>query len=72
MTDRTEYAESDPRHHMSRIRGMLDDTIRHVRDDISKVPDAKAQALFETTAEVLGGLVRAYEHAERKSEAAWR
>lgn len=32
----------------------------------------KAQALFETTAEVLGGLVHAYEHAEKKTEPAWQ
>jgi hypothetical protein len=65
-------AESGAQHHMIKIRGMLDDVIRHAREDISKVDDPKAQALFETTAEVLGGLVRAYEHAEQKSEAAWR
>jgi hypothetical protein len=39
---------------------------------VGKVDDPKAQALFETTAEVLGGLVVAFEHFERRSEAAWR
>jgi hypothetical protein len=46
--------------------------IQHVRDDVEKVDDPKAQALFETTAEVLNGLVTAYEHFEQRSEAAWR
>lgn len=72
MTDRMQYPESDPRHHTVKIRGMLDDIIRHVREDVPKVDDPKAQALFETTAEVLGGLVKAYTDAERKSELAWR
>jgi len=55
-----------------KIKRMLDDVIRHVREDVGKVDDPKAQALFETTAEVLNGLVTAYEHAEQKAEPAWR
>jgi len=51
---------------------MLNDTITHVREDVAKVNDPKAQALFETTAEVLRGLVTAYEHFEQRSETAWR
>jgi hypothetical protein len=51
---------------------MLDDVIRHAREDVGKVKDPKAQALFETTAELFSGLTRAYEHAEQKAEPAWR
>jgi hypothetical protein len=72
MTERQQYPESDPRHHTIKIRGMLNDTINHVREDAAKVNDPKAQALFETTAEVLRGLVTAYEHFEGRSEQAWR
>jgi len=72
MVDRMQYPESDPRHHTMKIKRMLDDVIRHVREDVGKVDDPKAQALFETTAEVLTGLVTAYEHAEQKAEPAWR
>jgi len=32
----------------------------------------QAQAFFETTAEVLSGLVKAFEHFESKTEAAWQ
>ena len=42
------------------------------REDISKVNDPKAQALFETTAEVVSGLRKAYEDFEQKNEEAWR
>ncbi|HEX6964829.1 MAG TPA: hypothetical protein VF166_03445 [Gemmatimonadaceae bacterium] len=66
------FPESDPRHHTSNIRRMLDDTAQHVREDVTKVTDPKAQALFETTAEVLNGLSKAYQDFERKNEAAWR
>jgi hypothetical protein len=44
----------------------------HIREDVTKVDDPKAQALFETSAEVLGGLITAYDHFEQRSEAAWK
>ena len=62
----------DPRLHTQKIKGMLREAMDHVRDDVGKVSDPKAQALFETSAEVLGGLITAYEHFEQRSEAAWR
>jgi len=55
--DRERYAESDPRHHTIKIRGMLSEVRDHLREDVSKVEDPRAEALFETTAEVLGGLI---------------
>jgi len=70
--DREQYAEEDPRRHTIRIKGMLTDTISHLREDVSKVDDPRAEALFETTAEVLQGLVTAYEHYEQGAEEAWR
>jgi hypothetical protein len=62
----------DPRLHTQKIKGMLRDAMTHAREDIPKVSDPKAQALFETSAEVLGGLITAYEHFEQRSEDAWR
>jgi hypothetical protein len=70
--DQERYAESDPRHHTIKIRGMLSDIRDHLREDVSKVEDPRAEALFETTAEVLGGLITAYEHYERGAEEAWQ
>jgi hypothetical protein len=72
MNDREQYPESDPRHHTIKIRKMLADTIDHVRGDISKIEDPRGQALFETTAEVLIGLTKAYTDYENRSEQAWR
>ena len=59
MADRKQYPESDPRYHTARLKQMLTHLVNHVRQDISKVNDPKAQALFETTAEVLVGLEKA-------------
>ena len=72
MTDRMQYAENDPRHHTLKLKQMLNDAAAHAREDVSKVSDPKAQALFETTAEVLKGLVKAYEDFEQKQEPAWK
>jgi hypothetical protein len=46
--------------------------IDHLRADIGKVKEPKAQALFETSAEVLTGLVKAFDDYEKKVEAAWK
>ena len=51
---------------------MLNDLVYHVREDVAKVSEPKAQALFEATAEVLRGLATAYDHYETKAEPAWR
>ena len=72
MSDRDQYPESDPRHHTSRLKSMLRDTADHAREDVGRIDDPKAEALFETTAEVLEGLEKAFEHYEQRSEAAWR
>jgi hypothetical protein len=71
MADSMQYPENDPRHHTAKLHGMLTDVIRHAREDIGKIDEPKAQALFETTAEVCGGLATAYEHYERR-EPAWQ
>jgi hypothetical protein len=68
----SDFPENDPRYHTANIKRMLDDTAQHAREDVEKVQDPKAKALFETTAEVLGGLRKAYDDFERKNEGAWR
>jgi hypothetical protein len=65
-----DYPESDPRHHVANIQRMLTDVLNHCREDAAKVSEPKAQALFETTAEVLNGLNTAYEHYATGAEPA--
>ncbi len=62
------FTERDPRHHTTKIKGMLDKTARHCGEDIPKITEPKAQALFETTAEVLKGFITAYHHYEKAEE----
>lgn len=68
----TTYPRTDPRYHTANIRAALDDVIRHLRDDIREFDEPKAQALFETTAEVLTGLRTAFHHYDSGAEAAMR
>jgi hypothetical protein len=70
--NRERFAEDDPRHHTIKIRGMLSDIRDHLREDIGKINEPRAEALFETTAETLDGLITAFEDYERGQEEAWR
>lgn len=65
-------ASADPRHYTHKIQKRLIETIDHLRADIHKVDERQLKAMFETSAEVLGGLVKAFRDYEQKSEPAWR
>jgi len=71
MTEQTAYPEDDPRHHTARLREMLQGVVSHAREDTGKISEPKAQALFETTAEVCTGLITAFDHYDKKAPA-WR
>lgn len=73
---RTRYMETsaskDPRAHTANVRKEFRQLIDHLRGDIERITEPKAQALFETTAEVISGLDTAFRHYEEKDENAWR
>ena len=71
MTERPEYPETDPRHHSAHLQEMLQGVVTQAREDITKVSEPKAQALFETTAEVCTGLIRAFKDYDMRAPA-WR
>ena len=68
----TRESDSDPRHHTQKMKQRLQETMDHLREDIEKVDDPKFKAMFETAAEVLGGLKKAFGDYEQKNESAWR
>ena len=57
---------------ISTTQERLDTLVNQVRADIANVREPKAQALLETTAEVLLGLKKAYEDYGHGSEKAWQ
>lgn len=63
---------NNPLRHVSAIQQEFEKIILHLREDVVKVDDPKAKALFETSAEVLKGLTKAFMDYAEKKEEAWR
>jgi hypothetical protein len=61
----------DPRLHTRKMEKRFHETVLHLRDDIKTIQDPRAKALFETAAEVLGGLEKAFHDYDKKDELAW-
>lgn len=72
MTDPDTLPRSDPRRHTIKCRARMTDLAQHLREDVEKVDDPRAKAMFETAAEVLLGLDKAFADFEEGAEAAWR
>jgi len=53
---------------MRQQREMMQDLSRLMRASIDNVDDPQGKALLETSAEVLGGLIRAFYHYEGANE----
>ncbi|MES0037004.1 hypothetical protein NKJ74_17230 [Mesorhizobium sp. M0046] len=68
----TSAADRDPRHHTQKMQKKLEEVKRHLREDIEKVDEPQLKAMFETSAEVIGGLQKAFQDYEQKNEPAWR
>lgn len=65
-------AHMTPQQHAQNITQLLQQAQQKCRANIEQVDDPKAQALFETVAEVLGGAMTALEHYQLGSEQAWQ
>lgn len=65
-------ADRDPRHHTQKMQARLQEIIDHLRGDTGKVDEPQLKAMFETSAEVLIGLKKAFSDYEQKNESAWR
>lgn len=65
-------ANRDPRHHIQNMQKELQQVKQHLREDVDKVDEPQLRAMFETSAEVIAGLEKAFRDYEQKNEAAWR
>ncbi|MCP9228746.1 hypothetical protein NMG46_00550 [Mesorhizobium sp. LMG 17147] len=68
----TSAADRDPRHHTQKMQKKLEEVKQHLREDIEKVDEPQLKAMSETSAEVIGGLQKAFQDYEQKNEPAWR
>ena len=64
-------AENNPGAQAKHARQLLQSVVDLLREDLPETTDPKAAALFETSAEVLKGLIQAFDHYEQKTEKAW-
>jgi uncharacterized membrane-anchored protein YhcB (DUF1043 family) len=65
-------SDRDPRQHTQKMQRALKEIQDHLREDIQKVDEPQLKAMFETSAEVLAGLRKAFRDYEQKNEAAWQ
>jgi hypothetical protein len=65
-------ASKEPRAHTANVRKEFEILIEHLRSDVNEIAEPKAQALFETAAEVISGLDTAFKHYEENREKAWK
>jgi len=63
--------QSESLHHVRKMGDNLRHLSQHMREDIKKVDDPQFRAMFETAAEVLDGLAKAFKDYEEKKEKAW-
>jgi hypothetical protein len=63
---------SNSKAHAQNIQSGMQEISDHLRKDINKVEDTRAKALFETSAEVLNGLIKAFSDYQQENEAAWK
>ncbi len=61
-----------PQQHAQRIANMILQAQQECRADIGRINDPKAQALFETLAEVLGGAMKALNDFQARNEPPWQ
>lgn len=65
-------AAADPRQRATEIAGRLHDLQAELRVGSRQAGDPKAQALFETLAEVLGGAMQALDDYRERREPVWQ
>jgi len=58
--------------HTQFLKEQFEKLSAHLREDVSKVDDKQAKALFEVSAEVIDGLHKAFSDYEKKNEEAWK
>ena len=56
----------------ARLRNSMEDLVNQLRTEVTRVTEPRAQALFETSAEALRGLITAFEDYDEGRESAFR
>jgi hypothetical protein len=62
---------NDPRTHTRDMERRFKETVSDLRKDGETLQDPRAKALFETAAQVIGGLEKAFHDYDKRDELAW-
>ena len=65
-------ASRNPFEHAANINEEFAKLSEHLREDVDKVDDPKAKALFEVSAEVIDWLQKVFNDLEKNNESAWK
>lgn len=71
-TDDAASPPSPARQHAARVRTLLEALARELHEDLRDIDDPRAQAMFETAAEVLDGLHAAFDRYARGADVVLR
>jgi hypothetical protein len=63
-----EHPEGSPLRETAGAKELMKELITQLREGIRRVQDPRAQAMLETSAEVIRGLVKAFDEYEKNSE----
>ena len=62
---KNEYPQTD------QVYSLMKDLVQKLRNDLTKTDDLQEKAIFETSAEVISGLMKTLEDFKKKEEPAW-
>jgi len=64
--------ENEQYHHTNHVYTMMGELVEHMRKDIEKIEDKQERTIFEVSAEVISGLMKALDDFKKKNEPAWK
>jgi hypothetical protein len=64
----TSASEKHPQHHIQKMKKRLEETVTYLRQDITEVNEPQLAAMFETSAEVLNGLIKTFDDYEKRTK----
>ncbi len=62
---------SDPKEHAQNVEKYISELKHHLQDDIKIISEPKAKALFETAADILDGLEKAFSDYQSENFGGW-
>jgi hypothetical protein len=72
MPEAKAASESDPRHHVARLKQVLNGVATHAQQDSAKVSDPRLRCFLRPRPKSSLARNKAFDDMEKRNEAAWR